>query len=188
MANQIKSHAEGEPPQTQLLLAVGRMRGSLEVFRIRLVQEAPVEPGRPSALAPPEPQCVVCVEHDRVEPHAAYQEPDRVTHDRVLGREARRDVDGDRAPGWAAGDEVRERGPVQGCLRGRVDGLLVWYKLEEDERGEDHEKPLAQRSGNFSVVELAYAEEVVLGEVEANFLPSLTHGCRSNYRLVNRTK
>ena len=187
MANQIKSHAEREPPQTQLLLAVVRMRGSLEVFRVGLVQEAPVEPGRPAALAPPKPQCVVCIEYDRVEPHAAYQKPDRATHDRVLGREARRDVDGDRAPGWAAGDKVRERGPVQGCLRRRVDGLLVRYKLEEDKRGENHEKPLAQRSGNFSVVELAHAEEVFLGEVEANFLPSLAHGCRSNYQLVNRT-
>ena len=63
--------------------------------------------------------------------------------------------------------------------------MLVRYKLEVDR--EDHEEPLAQRSGNFSVVELAYPEEVFLGEVEANFLPSLAHGCRSNYPLVNRT-
>ena len=61
-------------------------------------------------------------------------------------------------------------------------------QVEEDERGEEHEEPLAQRSGNFFVVELAYAEEVSLGEVEANFLQSLAHGCRSNYPLVNRTK
>ena len=53
---------------------------------------------------------------------------------------------------------------------------------------EDSEEPLTQRSGNFSVVELAYAEEVFLGEVEANLLPSLAHGCRSNHPLVNRTR
>ena len=176
MADQIKRHAECKPPQTQFLLAVVRMHGFLEVLRIGLVQEAPVKPGNPPPLTPPEPQCVVCIEHDRVELHAAHQEPDRVADDLVLGREARGDVDGDRAPSWAAGDEVRERSPVQGCLRGRVDGLLVRYKLEEDEGGEDHEEPLAQRSGYFSVVELAYAEEVFLGEVEANFLPSLAHG------------
>src|SRR5258706_3153920 len=186
MTDQIKRHAERKPPQTQLL-AVMRMGGFLEVLRIGFVREAPVEPGRPPAYAPPGPQCVVRIKHDRVELHAAHQELDRVAHDRVLGRETRRDVDGDRAPGWAAGGEVRERGPVEGCLRGRVDGLLVRHKLEEDNRGEDHEEPLAQRSGNFSVVELAYAEEVFLGKVETNFLPSLAHGCRSNYPLVNRT-
>ena len=37
MADQINRHAERKPPQTQLLLVVMRMRGSLEVLRIGLV-------------------------------------------------------------------------------------------------------------------------------------------------------
>ena len=65
--------------------------------------------------------------------------------------------------------------------RGTVARLLIQYKLEEDKGREEHEEPLAQKSGHFSVVELTYAEEVFLSEVEANFLPSLVHGCRSNY-------
>lgn len=175
MADQIKRHAERKPPQTQFLLVVVRVRGFLEALRVGLVQEAPVDPGGSPPLAPPKPQRVICVEHDRVKLHAAQEEPDRVADDRVLGREPRGDVDSDGAPGWAAGDEVRKRGPVQGCLRRRIDRQVIRHKLEEDERGEDHEEPFAQRSGNFSVVELAYAEEVFLCEVEANFLPGLAH-------------
>ena len=75
------------------------MRWFLEVTRIGFVQEARVDPGDPPALAPPELQCV--------ELHAAHQEPDRVTHDLVLGREARGKVDGDRAPSWATSDGRR---------------------------------------------------------------------------------
>ena len=137
--------------QAQLLLAVMRMRESLEVLRIGLVQEAPVEPGRPPAFAPPESQFAACIKHDHVELHAAHQEPGCVAHDRVLGCEARRNVDGDRAPGWAADDEVREWRPVEGCRRGRVDGLLVQHKLEEDER----ERSMRSRSPNEAVISLS---------------------------------
>lgn len=170
MSDQIKRHTEREAPQPQLPAIV---RGSLETRRTRRVQKLS-EPGRPPPLTRPKPHRVIGIEYDRIEHHATQQQPDRVAHDWVFGCEPRR--------GWAASDEVRRCGPVQGYF-GRKANEVLRYELKEDEGGENHEEPLAQRGSDFSVVELAYAEKVFLCEVEADFLPGLAH----RYQAVRRS-
>lgn len=170
VGHEIQSHTEGQTPEFQLLLRSihcppmmmmtpllrDTLPARLDIFRMPLVKFR-------RALARR-------LDHNCGELHAPYEQPH---HDpqqsRVLGRQARRGVDGDGRPragirfGFGArmrttglglgGDEGSEGRPVQaGCGDG-VSGGGARCDLEEDEGGEDHEEAFAEGRGNFAVVE-----------------------------------
>ena len=71
--------------------------------------------------------------------------------------------------------ELSTEGRSAGCYRVQRERKVS--KTRHTERRENHEQPLSERGGDFAVVELADEHEILLCEVNTDFLPRLPHCC-----------